>query len=171
MAKVFLSLGSNQGDRLNILAEATKLIDNLIGRMVLCSAVVESEPWGFIADTSFYNMVIVIETQYSPNHVLTKLLDIEKTLGRIRTDSNAYSSRVIDLDMLFYDNQVIDNENLTVPHPRLHLRKFVLKPLASVAPEWVHPVMGVSMSELLVSLNDDSQVEFVVSESQFVKLL
>jgi len=170
MARVYFSLGSNQGDRLKALVKATKLIDKRIGSVICYSAVVESEPWGFHAETNFYNQVLLVETMLSAHQVLTALLDIEKTLGRIRT-GNTYSSRAIDIDILFYDQDQFNEGDLIIPHPMLHLRRFVMEPLASVAPDFIHPVFQMSISELLNRMKEGSEVSVVVENEEFAKLL
>jgi len=170
MAKVYFSTGSNQGDRLNLLVQAAKLIDNLIGKIIDYSPVIESEPWGFDAETAFYNQVLVVETELTPLQVLKLLLEIENTLGRKRSGKE-YTSRLIDIDILFYDEIQMNNDSLVIPHPLLHKRKFVLEPLASVAPDLIHPVLISSISELLQSLNDTCQVSVALEKENFTLLL
>lgn len=163
-------MGSNQGDRLNSLVKATKLIDNLIGRVIDYSAVFESEPWGFNAETTFYNQVLKVETALDPQQVLHSVLAIEKSLGRLRSGTT-YSSRIIDIDILFYNAEIIENENLIIPHPLMHLRKFVLEPLASIAPDLIHPGLQATISFLLSQLNDDSPTLIAVERESFTGLL
>lgn len=170
MAKVYFSTGSNQGDRLNMLVQAAKQIDSTIGKITDYSPVIESEPWGFEADTAFYNQVLAVDTELSPLQVLHQLLEIEKTLGRERTGKE-YTSRLIDIDILLYDKIQIHESDLVIPHPLLHKRKFVLKPLVSIAPDLIHPVLMRSVSELLQSLDDTSQVSIAVEKVNFTLLL
>jgi len=170
MAKVYFSTGSNQGNRLNSLVQAAKLIDSVVGKVVDYSPVVESEPWGFDAETAFFNQVLVVETELAPRQVLKKILEIENTLGRKRSGTE-YSSRLIDIDILFYDEIQMNEDSLVIPHPLLHKRKFVLEPLAAVAPHLIHPVLLSSIAELLQSLNDTSHVSVAVEKMNFTRLL
>jgi len=170
MAKVYFSTGSNQGNRLNSLVQAAKLIDSVVGKVVDYSPVVESEPWGFDAETAFFNQVLVVETELAPRQVLKKILEIENTLGRKRSGTE-YSSRLIDIDILFYDEIQMNEDSLVIPHPLLHKRKFVLEPLAAVAPHLIHPVLLSSIAELLQSLDDTSHVSVAVEKMNFTRLL
>jgi 2-amino-4-hydroxy-6-hydroxymethyldihydropteridine diphosphokinase len=169
MAKVYFSTGSNQGDRLTMLVQAAKLINKLIGKVILFSPVVESEPWGFEAETNFFNQVLMIETQQRPEQVLNQILEIETKLGRIRS-GKGYSSRNIDIDILFYDEKQVNESNLEVPHPLLHKRKFILQPLADIAPDLIHPVLQTTIIKLLSQLNDDSKITIAVNKEEFTRL-
>lgn len=170
MAKVYLSTGSNQGDRLMLLVEAAKYINKMVGRVEQFSQVVESEPWGFEAETTFYNQVLVVETALKPHEVLEQVLKIEQTLGRKRT-GKGYSSRTIDIDILFSDADQINEPDLVVPHPELHKRRFVLLPLADLAPGLIHPVLKVTVTELLERLHDESRITAAVEKDEFSRLL
>jgi len=170
MAKVYFSLGSNQGDRLGALIDATKLIGKLIGRVLRFSPVVESEPWGFSAETTFYNQALDVDTDLTPHQVLVLILQIERELGRVRSGKE-YISRVIDIDILFYDDRVINDNDLIIPHPLLHKRRFVLVPLCAMEPGLIHPVFGLSVSGLLIESDDKSQLSEVMNAAEFEKLL
>lgn len=170
MAKVYISLGSNEGDRLKSLVSAVKLIEIQIGTIKKYSSVVESEPWGFISETSFYNMVLLVETDLSPQQILAKALAIETSLGRTR-HGNVYTNRIVDIDILFYDDKQINDDNLIIPHPLLHKRKFVLQPLATINGVLIHPVFHTSVAELLLQLNDVSSTHVVVENEEFARLL
>ncbi|MDO9256162.1 MAG: 2-amino-4-hydroxy-6-hydroxymethyldihydropteridine diphosphokinase [Bacteroidales bacterium] len=170
MAVVYFSLGSNEGDRLNWLVKAAKLIDNLVGKVIQNSSVVESEPWGFKSETTFYNMVLLVDTELTPHQVLTKVLDIEATLGRTR-HGNVYTNRIIDVDILFYNKEEINDEKLVIPHPLMQKRKFVLQPLAEIAAELIHPVLHTSVSELLQQLNEPKPISIVVDREEFALLV
>jgi len=148
MENVFLLLGSNRGERSVLLARARKLIAELAGRVLRVSAVYESEPWGFEDETLFLNQVVEIKTELAAEDLLTCLLEIEKQLGRVRQGSG-YGARTMDIDILFYGSQIISTARLTVPHPRLHERRFTLVPLAEIAIAFVHPVLGETIGEIL----------------------
>ena len=159
MEKCYVLFGSNMGEKNAVFAQACLLINNRCGRVVRISAAYESEPWGFEADEWFLNRVIVLETELEPEELLRRLLDIEAELGRVRhPEIQGYTSRTADLDILYYGNQVIQTERLTVPHPRLHQRRFALLPMCEVAPEWVHPVLQMTQTELLQCCPDASIV-------------
>jgi 2-amino-4-hydroxy-6-hydroxymethyldihydropteridine diphosphokinase len=157
MNKVFLGIGTNMGDRSANLKEAVAQIDEVLGRVIKTSSVYETEPWGFEAKEQFYNMVVEAETMQSPSRILGAILMIEAQLGRLRTEKR-YSSRNIDIDILFFNDMVMNEEALTIPHPHLHNRKFVLVPLCEIAPAFIHPVMKMSVAELLNSCNDRSRI-------------
>lgn len=170
MAVVYFSLGSNEGDRLNWLVKATKLIDNLIGKVTQNSSVIESEPWGFKSETSFYNIILSTETEFTPHQILNKVLDIEASLGRIRHGKD-YTNRIIDIDILFYNAEKINEEKLVIPHPLIHMRKFVLQPLAEIAPDLIHPLLNSSITRLLMRLNEPTPISTAVDREEFARLL
>jgi 2-amino-4-hydroxy-6-hydroxymethyldihydropteridine diphosphokinase len=170
MAILYLSTGSNLGDRLDNLVVAARKISQQVGRILNISPVVESQPWGFKADTSFLNQVLMIETEFVPGQVLEKVLEIEKSLGRERT-GQGYTSRSIDIDILLYNDELINNDNLVVPHPLMQNRKFVLFPLAAIAPGLFHPGFQVPIIELLQKLDDNSPISEVVDAEEFVQLM
>lgn len=159
MERCYILFGSNMGDKDALFAQACLLINNRCGRVVQVSAAYESEPWGFKAEEWFLNRVIVVETEKSPEELLQQLLDIERELGRIRhPEIQGYTSRTADLDLLYFGQRVINTDTLTVPHPRLHLRRFALVPMCEVAPEWVHPIFGRTQQELLQQCPDECVV-------------
>ena len=152
---VFLLLGSNMGDRLSLLHEARTLLAAHAGAVVGQSGCYESEPWGFEADTLFMNQALQIDTRLTPMQLLSAIQRIERQLGRERTTPpGVYASRPIDIDILFYDNLVIDTPALTVPHPLLHRRRFALLPLCDLALDYTHPVLHKTISELLQQCGD-----------------
>ena len=154
--------GSNQGDKNEIFAQACLLINNRCGRIVKVSSAYLSEPWGFEADEWFLNRVIVLETQMEPETLLQELLAIEKNLGRVRhPETKGYTSRMADLDILYYGHRVINSATLTVPHPRLHLRRFALVPMCQLEPEFVHPKLQLTQKELLEHCPDTGIVKEV----------
>ena len=157
MPLVFLSVGSNKGNRLLALAKAYNEIDAGAGRIVDSSSVYETEPWGFAAEQQFYNQVLKLESELEPGILLDLLIRIEASMGRTR-EEGGYQSREIDLDILLYGNLVVDSEKLKIPHPRMHLRKFVLIPLAELAENLVHPTSGIAIYNLLEDCHDMSKV-------------
>lgn len=159
MESCYVLFGSNMGDKENIFAEACLLINNRCGAITAVSSSYESEPWGFEASEWFLNRLIVVDTDLNPEAMLRELLAIEAELGRVRhPEKEGYTSRTADLDILYYGQRVIVTPTLTVPHPRLHLRRFALMPLCEVAPELMHPVFQVTQRELLHRCTDQSIV-------------
>ncbi|SDB57389.1 2-amino-4-hydroxy-6-hydroxymethyldihydropteridinediphosphokinase [Flavobacteriaceae bacterium MAR_2010_188] len=154
---VYIGLGSNEGNRLANLQAAVDLIHRKIGKISIISEVYNSEAMGFDG-AQFYNCCLLLETYFSAEETLNEILNIETDLGRKRLLKNQYESRSIDLDILFYDSEVIETENLTVPHPRLHNRKFVLLPLSKIARNFLHPNLNASIENLLLNLVDQSDV-------------
>lgn len=153
--QAILSLGSNQGDRSLNLTSCIDYIHNNIATVIKTSAIYETPAWGFAGD-DFYNCAIVVHTHKSPEVLLEALLSAELQAGRIRTDAEGYQSRVIDADVIAYNDEVINTESLIVPHPRMQERNFVLLPLRDIAPQWVHPVLKKGINELIAITPDDS---------------
>lgn len=165
MERCYILFGSNMGDSDQIFAQACLLINNRCGHVVQVSAAYESEPWGFEAERWFLNRVVVVETGLAPEALLQQLLDIERELGRVRhPEIEGYASRTADLDVLYYGDHVICIETLTVPHPRLHLRRFALVPMCEVAPDFVHPVLQLTQAELLQQCPDEGLVRRLENE-------
>lgn len=147
MTEVFLLLGSNLGDREELLQKAIQNIDKRCGRFVRQSSVYETEPWGFDGNQQFLNQVVVIETALTPSQLLAEILEIELELGRIRK-SERMESRLIDIDILFFGAYIIDEPMLKVPHPKIPERRFTLVPLLELAPDMLHPVLKKSVRQL-----------------------
>lgn len=166
MHSTYLLIGGNLGNRPLMLSQALKLIRERIGRIVLRSSVYETEPWGFEDSRQFLNQAIKVETPLSPAALLSAILQIELVLGRIR-HGDQYASRVIDIDILFYDDLIISLKHLTVPHPLMHTRRFVLVPLAEIAPNLLHPVLDLSIQQLLVQCPDQNLVIPVEIEPEY----
>ena len=150
MERCFILFGSNMGDKNKIYTQACLLINNRCGRIVAQSSAYESEPWGFEAKEWFLNRLIVVETELEPEAMMQQLLDIEAELGRVRhPEAGGYASRTADLDILYYGSRIVLTDSLTIPHPRLHQRRFALLPLCEVVPEFVHPAFNMTQTELL----------------------
>lgn len=163
MAIAYLSLGSNLGDRVGFVQQATSLLsaDEKI-KLVSTSSFYETEPWHFKTDNWFVNAVIVISTSYYPEELLKVCLRVESQLGRRRDEESGYNDRTIDIDILFYDDKIIDEHangiDLTIPHPQVHKRAFVLVPLLEVAPAYIHPVLKKSISDIYDDIDDPEAV-------------
>lgn len=153
MHVLYLLLGGNLGDKKAIFSRAIIRLTEELGELIDCSSIFETEPWGFEADEFFWNQVLVIQTDKDPQEVLVATKAIEIELGRER-GLERYASRTIDIDLLFYDDRVLDEENLQLPHPRMIDRNFVLKPMVEIAPDFVHPVFNKSLAQLLSECDD-----------------
>ena len=153
---VYLLLGSNLGDRLQVMRAASELIDMQIGNIVSSSSIYETAPWGVLDQPSFLNQVLEVETEMAPEEVLRIILEIEHELGRVRYER--WGARVIDIDILYFDHLILDTARLTIPHPRLHERRFTLAPLAEIAPDFIHPVLNKSSEQLMAECTDISEV-------------
>lgn len=153
MNRLALLIGGNQGNRQALIEEATALIAKRIGAVALASKVYETEPWGDFGDdhpAAFLNRALIVDTPLTPHEALRTALEIEATLGRQRpAGSHCYHSRPMDIDLIFCNNDIIDSPDLQLPHPRAHLRRFVLEPLCELMPDYVHPVLGKTLKELL----------------------
>lgn len=159
--QVFFSLGSNQGDRLSMLIKAVRRLALHCTDSFRVSGIYETEPWGFVAKQRFYNAVAEMWFLLTPIEVLDLCLETEAEMGRQRIGGGGYSSRPIDIDILFYGNRIITDERLIVPHPRLHLRRFVLEAMAELSPDFIHPYFNQPIKELLVSCLDQGEVVFI----------
>lgn len=154
--QVFLLLGSNLGDRPQVLAAAREAIGEQAGSIVNQSAIYETAPWGITDQPAFLNQVIEISTSLLPEDLLRIILNIEHDLGRVRYER--WGARVIDIDILYFGQTVMDSARLTLPHPRIQDRRFVLAPLAEIAPNFLHPVLQKTSSKLLEECPDTSAV-------------
>lgn len=159
MSTAYLMLGSNMENKNTNLNTALEKIGMKCSIKKL-SSIYETEPWGFTHEESFYNQAVRIETDLDPEELLEFLLNIENEMGRIRKGPY-YQARLIDLDILFYDHLVMETKKLTIPHPRLHLRRFALIPMNEIAPEFVHPLINKNVSSLLRRCVDKLRVERV----------
>ena len=158
MKIVFLGIGTNLGNRESNLEQAVARIEEYVGPVLDSSSIYETEPWGFQAKDEFLNKVVKVETELTPSEILERILIIESIMGRVRSKER-YSSRLIDIDILICEDMIIDEENLKIPHPLLHQRRFVLVPLCEVASDMIHPVLKKSISDLLEICGDKSEVK------------
>ena len=159
MLKIFLSLGTNIGNKLANLSTAIAKIEKNIGHINQQSGVYETEAWGFKSESDFLNQVIMVETSLTPLQLLQCCLEIERSMGRERKQSGNYESRIIDVDILFYGDSIVNEEKLRIPHPLLEKRRFILEPLNEIAPDFIHPVMEKSITKLLEECTDTGVVK------------
>ncbi len=159
MAIVYLSLGSNKGDRIGYVQQATSLLSAVDGiNIIRTSAFYETEPWNMVSDTWFVNAVVEIKTTLKPDKLLEVCQRIEKQLGREREKEDSYSDRTIDIDILFYNKDIINENNLIIPHKYVHLRAFTLVPMLELAPDFEHPILHKTISELHNDLENPEMV-------------
>jgi len=158
MSIAYLLSGSNQGDRPGNLQKAISKIRELAGEITNCSPVFESPSWGFDHPSPFLNQAIEIDTGLSPMELLECVLDIENKCGRQRNRIDEYEARTLDIDILFYEDLILDTPQLTIPHPRLQMRRFALLPLSTIAGHLQHPRLNTSIDSLLQHCPDDSIV-------------
>ncbi|MFZ4457268.1 MAG: 2-amino-4-hydroxy-6-hydroxymethyldihydropteridine diphosphokinase [Bacteroidales bacterium] len=157
MSKVFLALGSNIGDCSNNLRVAIAHIEKRIGGVISLSAFYETAPWGFDSAKVFQNAVVEVESSLSAKVILENVKSIESEMGRNISERNGnYADRVIDIDLLFFDDCIISTDKLTIPHQLLHKRDFVLRPMMDIAPDFIHPVLNKTIQELWQELNSES---------------
>ncbi len=153
---LIISLGGNLGERENYLHKARQQLLALLGPFTQVSSIYETEAWGIQKQPAFLNQVLVAHTQKAPIEALHILQTIENDLGRIRKEK--WAARTIDLDILYYDDQLIDLENLKVPHPYIPQRRFILTPLVEICPNWLHPELKLTQKELLAACEDPGLV-------------
>ena len=157
MNTVFLQLGSNMGDRDAYLKNANKLIAEEIGAIQKKSKIYESVPWGVENQNNYLNQVLEIKSEFLAEEVLEKVLQIEDKIGRIRNEK--WGERIIDIDILFFNDLIVEKEGICIPHIHLHNRKFVLIPLNEIAPVFVHPKYNKTIGDLLADCKDSEKVE------------
>ena len=153
----FLGIGTNLGNRLENIDRAKILITEKIGRIIPASTIYETEPWGFNSSLQFLNLVVRVETDLEAEALLEEILSIEKSMGRVRNKMQ-FESRIIDIDILLFNHDVIDTISLKIPHPLIPERRFVLEPLCELAAEQIHPELNRSIKSLLDVCDDKSKV-------------
>ena len=160
MSRVVLLTGSNAPDRDEVLRRTAEILARRIGSIERTSQIYDSEPWGFHAEEMFANQALVLQTTLTPIEVLDEALATECEVGRNREDEQEekaltgerYASRVVDVDVMFYDDEIIDTPRLKVPHPLLHLREFALEPLCEIMGDYCHPVLGGTLNMIYEEL-------------------
>jgi len=157
MKEVYLLIGGNIGDRFYFLGEASRLISQLCGPISRSSAVYETAAWGKEDQPAFLNQVLVIHTAMGPVALMATILEIEQEMGRLRRERNG--ERNIDIDILYYENEVVELPELTIPHPRIYMRKFALIPLLELSPTKTDPVLHMTIQELLDACPDNLEVK------------
>ena len=153
MRKIYLSIGSNKGNRYSFIKEALRLIQKDIGEVILISKIYETKSWGFQSD-DFLNLCILIKSELIPAELIIKLKNLEEKIGRERNNEKI-QAREIDIDILFYSDEIVNQKDLIIPHQRLHLRNFVLYPLNDIAADFIHPILLKSVNELLDECEDN----------------
>ena len=155
----YIMIGGNLGNRLHNLEEAKKGITMCLGSLKTISSIYQTAAWGFSDQPDFLNQALIVETPYSAPECLERILDIENSMGRIRTVKNA--PRLIDIDLLFYNNLLLNIPGLIIPHPEIQNRLFVLKPLNEIDPFYIHPLLNKTIKSLLAECKDELEVSII----------
>lgn len=156
MNKVYLQLGSNMGDRQQHLANATESISYHLGEITICSKIYESTPWRVDGQHNYLNQVVIVKTFLSAEDTLLTILQIENDLGRVRIEK--WGERLIDIDIIFFNDEIYESAHLCIPHKHMHERNFVLVPLNEIASNFVHPKYNKTISELFIDSSDIEKV-------------
>ena len=157
---IILSIGTNIGDRERNIENAVKALGE-IGKVTAISPIYTSEPWGFESENGFYNIALTMESKLLPLDLLQETQRIEKELGRTAKTTTEYADRVIDIDIIAYGQTIIETTELTIPHRLMHIRNFVLYPLADIAPSWMHPMLHLTAHELKNQCPDTSIINIL----------
>ena len=160
MNKAVLLLGANIGNREEALKKARDLLGMHAGELLICSSIYETAAWGLTSQSAFLNQVITLRTTFTASDLLTSILKTEAEIGRIRLKK--WEPRIIDIDILFFNEEVIQNDTLVVPHPLLQERRFALIPLNEILPSFIHPVFKCTISELVVRCVDQQAVDLYI---------
>ncbi len=163
MKNAYILLGSNIGNRLKYLSQAKELINDQIGNIFQVSTIYETDPWGYSTTHSFLNQAIAIRTSHSPHELLLKAIQIEQEMGRSKVvgqyqEVRSYADRTIDIDIIFYDDEIVQTEHLQIPHPRMQERRFVLTPIAELIPNYTHPALKKDVTTLLKECKDELEI-------------
>ena len=158
MQKVIFSMGTNLGNKVQNLYTAAAELSNKFGLPDKSGSIYETEPWGFKSDHTFLNQLVSIHTTLSPDSLLNIILDIERSMGRKRNIDSGYVSRIIDIDILFYGDEIIRKDNLIIPHPLIQERRFILIPLIELVPSLIHPVYHITPKQMLERCQDKTIV-------------
>jgi 2-amino-4-hydroxy-6-hydroxymethyldihydropteridine diphosphokinase len=159
---IYLGLGSNLGNRLQNIYRAYSLIEFYLGKIIKKSSIWESEPWGFKSSNMFYNSVCCIDNNFnSVRNILTLTLKIEKEMGRIKSCVE-YEDRIIDIDIIAIDNKIVNTDDIQIPHPKMHLRRFVLLPFYEIEQNWKHPIFNKTIIELINDCPDNSKIRKLI---------
>ncbi len=158
--QVLLSLGSNQGQKLENITQCIEFLHNEVGTIIKVSSLYESDSWGFDSD-NFFNCAVLMHTTLSANKLLKKILKVESKMGRVRENATVYKSRIIDIDIITFDEEVIFSDNLKVPHPLLKERLFVLLPLQELISDWIHPIDKTTILDILNNCTDNGSCSIV----------
>ena len=162
MNLVYLLLGSNLGNKTANLKKATDALRSFAGTIPVQSHLYASPPWGFEHNEDFVNQAVLLETELAPHELLAGIHDIESEMGRVREPEQAgYQARIIDIDIIYFNRDIIKTASLEIPHPRIHLRRFVLVPLDEIAPDFLHPVLQKTQTQLLKECSDISEVTLI----------
>ena len=156
----YLLLGANLGDRVQTLRRAANLIAGRVGAVVHQSGLYETAPWGVTDQPAYLNQVLAVQTTLTPEAVLAQTQAIEEELGRVRLEK--WGARIIDIDILYYDDRILQTDTLTIPHPYLHQRRFTLVPLAEIAPNFVHPIFRKTTTQFLYETDDNGPVHLFI---------
>ena len=155
---VFISIGTNMGDRYENIIKALNLLEDNNIKIEKVSSIYETEPWGFECEQWFLNLVASVKTNLNPFKLLDTLQKIEKSLGRQEKSNGTYKPRIIDLDIIFYNDLIIHTHELIIPHKLMHRRNFVLQPLAEIAPDFIHPLLETPVKQLLKECTDTTKI-------------
>lgn len=163
MVRVFIGFGSNLGDKLANIKRAITCINNELGQVVHHSSFYQSEPWGFTSSELFINGVLELQTNFSAEELLLGLKKIERNIGRQEKTLEFYTDRLIDLDILYYGESLININDLEIPHPRIYDRRFVLEPMVEIAPNFIDIKLGQSVKQLLNTCSDESILKKILN--------
>lgn len=164
MVTAYISLGTNLGNKLQNIKQALNYIETRCGKITRESSIYETAPWGFESNEKFLNQVVGLRTELTAEQLLVELLAIERAMGRTRKPLDGYASRIIDLDILFYDQLILEKENLKIPHPHIQHRKFILVPLMEIAASYRHPVFNKTIDQLEKDCTDHLSIKILESK-------